>query len=56
MANSVSCKDDKNGLNMKKTGKKNLTSVKDVPMVSIIFIITIIVVSKKKKKSELLLY
>ena len=31
-------------------GKKNANSVKDVPMVYIIFIVTIIIVSEKKKK------
>ena len=48
-ANSVSCKGGKNVLKTKKTvGKKNLNSVKEVPIVHIMFIITIIIVSEKK--------
>jgi hypothetical protein len=42
--------------NEKDCGKKNLNSVKDVPKVYIIFIITIITVKKKKKEEILLLY
>jgi len=51
MANSVSCKDGKKCVeNEKDCGKNNLNSVKDVPMVYIIFIVTKIIVSEKKKK------
>jgi len=37
-------------------GKKNANSVKNVPMVYIIFIVTIIIVSEKKKRHFFCIY